>query len=145
MVPKSPEVTAKQIAGEQANAAAAQALAQGQGQGEGQAGQGQGESETPREGAASSAATKGGAVKKGQSPNNQSPEKGELQTANAANADSRGELGGADATAGTGKIENEPWFAKLPPSLQSAIQAKARGRAPRGYEERLKRYFESVD
>jgi len=29
--------------------------------------------------------------------------------------------------------------------LRSAIQSKARGKAPRGYEERLRRYFESVD
>jgi hypothetical protein len=42
-------------------------------------------------------------------------------------------------------FENEPWFAKRPPELRKAIQAKARPRAPRGYEERLKKYFENVD
>jgi hypothetical protein len=41
------------------------------------------------------------------------------------------------------KLENETWFAKLPPSVRAAIQAKSRGKAPRGYEERLRRYFES--
>ena len=33
----------------------------------------------------------------------------------------------------------------IPPSLRTAIQSKARGKAPRGYEERLRRYFESID
>jgi hypothetical protein len=42
-------------------------------------------------------------------------------------------------------LTREPWFAKLPPDLQRAIQAKARSRAPKGYEERLRRYFENVD
>ncbi len=39
----------------------------------------------------------------------------------------------------------EPWFAKLPPELRKAIRNHSRRRAPRGYEERLKRYFQSVD
>jgi hypothetical protein len=43
------------------------------------------------------------------------------------------------------KFEREPWFAKLPPELRKAIQAKPRRAAPRGYEERLKRYFENVE
>jgi hypothetical protein len=42
-------------------------------------------------------------------------------------------------------FRDEPWFTKLPPSLRKAIEARARRRAPRGYEERLRRYFESVD
>jgi len=88
---------------------------------------------------------KGGAVKGSKSKPNepQSPE--ELQLAEAAEADSRGELAAHDAVAGTLKLENEAWFAKLPPTLRSAIQAKSRGKVPRGYEERLRRYFESVD
>jgi hypothetical protein len=40
-------------------------------------------------------------------------------------------------------FQGEPWFAKLPPALQKAIQSKSRRAPPRGYEERLKRYFES--
>jgi hypothetical protein len=145
LVPSSPEATAQQIAGGQADAAAKAAMAAAaQGQGQGEAGQGQ--SDAPKEGEASANATKGGAVKKGQSPPNQSGEKGELQTADAADADSRGELGeGTNVAAGGGKLESESWFARLPPSLQSAIQARSRGKAPRGYEERLRRYFESVD
>jgi len=39
----------------------------------------------------------------------------------------------------------EPWFAKLPPDLRKSIRNNSRRRAPRGYEERLKKYFQSVD
>ena len=42
-------------------------------------------------------------------------------------------------------LADEPWFARLPPSLRQAIQAQARQRPPRGYEERLRRYFGSAD
>jgi hypothetical protein len=40
-------------------------------------------------------------------------------------------------------VATEPWFAKLPPTVQKSIQAQSRRSPPRGYEERLKRYFES--
>ena len=56
---------------------------------------------------------------------------GELQPADAANADSRGQLDGQDAAViGSGRVESEPWFAKLPPNLRSAIQSKSRGKPP---------------
>jgi len=67
------------------------------------------------------------------------------QLAEAPNADSRGNAADQDSTQAKLKFEDEPWFAKLPPSLRASIQSKARGKAPRGYEERLRRYFESVD
>lgn len=154
-VPQSPEVTAQQIAGAPAlaQAAAAQAAAppgQGQSPGRGQMpgkspAPGQGEAQSPMPGEASPTASKGGAAKAGQSANNQPPPQGDLQLAPAAEGDSRGEKAEQDSTAAALKFENEPWFAKLPPSLRGAIQSKARGKAPRGYEERLRRYFESVD
>jgi hypothetical protein len=97
------------------------------------------------EGASSSTAKKGGAAKGGKTASNQKAKKGDVETADAADADSRGEAGGQDAASGGQRIESEAWFARLPPSLQSAIQAKSRGKAPRGYEERLRRYFESID
>jgi hypothetical protein len=144
MVPKSPQITARQIAGQQANNTAAKAMADAL-KGKGQPGKNEGESETPMEGASSSTAKKGGAAKGGKSANNQKANKGELETADAADANSRGEPAGQDAAASGRSLESESWFAKLPPSLQSAIQAKSRGKAPRGYEERLRRYFESID
>jgi hypothetical protein len=145
LVPSSPQITAKQIAGPTANAAAAKMAAAMKGKGKGQAGKSEGESETPQEGASSSTAKKGGAAKGGKTASNQKASKGDLESAAAADADSRGELANQDTTARGSKLETEAWFAKLPPSLQSAIQAKSRGKAPRGYEERLRRYFESVD
>jgi hypothetical protein len=42
-------------------------------------------------------------------------------------------------------LKDSPWFAKLPPALRESIRARTRRRPPRGYEERLRRYFESVD
>ena len=117
----------------------ASAAAQGQGQGQ-KPGQGQGEQ--PGQG---QSVKKGGAAKNGQKSDNQAQAKGELETAETANADSRGEKGGQDAAGGGLQFEREPWFAKLPPSLKAAIQTKTHGKAPRGYEERLRRYFESVD
>ena len=115
------------------------------GKGKGQPGKGEGESESPQEGDSSSTAKKGGSPKSGKTASNQKATKGDLETAAAADVDSRGELVDQDTTARGARLENEAWFAKLPPSLRAAIQAKSRGKAPRGYEERLRRYFESVD
>jgi hypothetical protein len=88
---------------------------------------------------------KGGSVTAGSTANNQMPPPGDLQLSPAAQADSRGSLVDQDANSAAQKYEREPWFAKLPPSLRSAIQSKTRVKAPRGYEERLRRYFESVE
>jgi hypothetical protein len=43
------------------------------------------------------------------------------------------------------KLKDEAWFAKLPPELRKSIRAGAGQKPPRAYEERLKKYFESVD
>lgn len=147
-VPASPQVTARQIAGPQAQAAAAEAAGMGQ-EGQGASGQGQGSSgmgDSPSpEGSASASARKGGAVQKGPASPNQKSPPGELQTAEAAQADSRGKLT-AEGTQPGGVFPGgaEVWMARLPPELRSAIQARSRRLAPRGYEERLKRYFENV-
>ena len=42
-------------------------------------------------------------------------------------------------------FEKEGWFAKLPPEMRKAIRAKSQRRAPRGYEEKLDRYFQNID
>jgi hypothetical protein len=42
-------------------------------------------------------------------------------------------------------FSSEPWFAKLPAEVRDAIRAQARRPAPRGYEERLRRYFEELE
>jgi len=63
------------------------------------------------------------------------------------NADGRaGERSGDAAADAAGKsLEREPWFAKLPPEMRKAIRAKSQRRAPRGYEEKLDRYFQNID
>ena len=165
LVPNSPEVTADQIAGAEALEQAAQvaeaAEAQGQpmpgskgkpmGQAKGKGEPGKepgnepGKEGEPKPGNPSQLAKKGGASDKGTPQENQKQEKGELQLTPAAQGDSKGDKENQDAAAAAKKFEKEPWFAKLPPSLRSAIQSKSRGKTPRGYEERLKRYFESVE
>jgi hypothetical protein len=50
-----------------------------------------------------------------------------------------------DAEQSLRRLEQEPWFAKLPPELRKSIGAGAQQKAPRAYEERLRRYFQSVD
>ncbi|HUE73665.1 MAG TPA: hypothetical protein VMP01_22495 [Pirellulaceae bacterium] len=143
-VPESPEATANQIAGQQALSQAAQTLAQAVPSPDGTPMEGAGEGE-PMPGKTSPMAKKGGASKSGDLAENQKAQEGPLELAPAGEGDSRGEKGSGDSDTAGQKYEDEPWFAKLPPALQSAIQAKARGKAPRGYEERLKRYFESVE
>lgn len=55
----------------------------------------------------------------------------------------------AAASAGDGNVagdrEQASWFTRLPPAVREAIRSRVRQRAPRGYEDRLRRYFESVD
>jgi hypothetical protein len=159
-VPQSPEVTAQQIAGAQALAQAQQALGQIPGQaqpgspmGEGQPqasaqGQPMGEASQdgpPMDSEGSPLASKSGSRQKGSPMENQDQPPGDLQVDKSSEGEGKGELDKQDSDAAKRKYEEEPWFAKLPPSLRTAIQSKARNKAPRGYEERLKRYFESID
>ena len=50
-----------------------------------------------------------------------------------------------DANQAAKSFEKESWFAKLPPEMRQAIRAKSQRRAPRGYEEKLDRYFRNID
>ena len=52
---------------------------------------------------------------------------------------------GADAPPSAQDLKNQPWFARLPPDVQKAIRSSSERPAPRGYEERLRKYFENVD
>jgi hypothetical protein len=40
-------------------------------------------------------------------------------------------------------LRNEPWFAKLPPEVRNAIRTGSQRTPPRGYEDRLQRYFQN--
>jgi hypothetical protein len=145
LVPASPQVTAQQIAGPQATAAAASAMEAAMAQANGQPGQGQGKSDESQQGETSSTAKKGGAPKADQTAENTRAEAGDLETAAAPDSDSRAGQAGEDASGGAATLASESWFSKLPPQIRSAIQAKARSQPPRGYEERLRRYFQSID
>jgi len=43
------------------------------------------------------------------------------------------------------EVEKQPWFTRLPANLRQAIRANAQRRPPRGYEEKLQRYFRGAD
>jgi hypothetical protein len=120
---------------------------QGQGEGEGKGDHaGQGKSQKSKIGAASAAGS-GGTAKSGGPSDNPDTPPGEAQVkAGPQPGDSRTDTDLAhQAEADAKKFKEEPWVAKLPPELRKAMRAKSQRRAPRGYEERLQRYFENVD
>jgi len=43
------------------------------------------------------------------------------------------------------KRTSPAWFAAVPPGIRKAMKSRQQKSLPRGYEERLKRYFESLD
>ena len=72
--------------------------------------------------------------------------RGPAHTGRAADAgDACSDAHARHAEPGDRRFLESPWFAKLPPELRNAIRNNAQRRPPRGYEERLKRYFESMD
>jgi hypothetical protein len=119
---------------------------QGQGQGQEQ-GQGQGKSQNPQ---GSKTPGGGGSSKGGKSTENQAVKAGAIEMQDAPkDNDSRvdgkraGEAG-KGALAGAGKREGA-WSASLPRGVRDAMKSREKKAMPRGYEERLKRYFESLD
>jgi len=50
-----------------------------------------------------------------------------------------------DAEATRKDYSKEPWFTKLPPDVQKALRAESRPPLPRGYEERLQKYFQNIE
>ncbi len=42
-------------------------------------------------------------------------------------------------------VTEAPWFAQLPPELREAIRARVRRQVPRGYEKKLREYFQHKD
>ena len=102
--------------------------------------------QTPMQGTTSALAQVGGTSEGGSESENQLRADSALELQpETRGGDSRSSLSGEDSDATQQKFVKSPWFAKLPPDLQKAIQASARRPAPRGYEERLRRYFENID
>ena len=141
--PPSALATAEMIAGQQAQAAAEQALQAQQAPGQ-QAGQQPGQ-QGPSQPSSSQQAAQS-------QPPGQAAEPSESQGTTAdpnrqgGGSKQAGPIGDstADAAVGQPPVENESWFAKLPPETQESIRTKARRPAPRGYEEKLRRYFDSI-
>jgi len=96
---------------------------------------------------ASPQASQGGTSRKGEVVQNQAPNAKPVQSATPdPKADSRGSVAvGQDADAARQRQTEEPWFAQLPPEVRAAIRANAQRRPPRGYEERLQKYFKNLD
>ena len=43
------------------------------------------------------------------------------------------------------RLQEEPWFAKLPPDMREAIRSNSQRRPPPGYDRRIQEYFENTD
>ena len=82
-------------------------------------------------GTPSAIAAQGGSAQAGPSTESQEQPKGPLQVAQAAQGEGQGQKAEEDSSAAARKFKEEPWFAKLPPALQGAIQAKSRNYAVR--------------
>ena len=87
----------------------------------------------------------GKAAKSAKTPMNEGPQDKPPQLDPAQQADSRAADSKEDADVRARKLEKEPWFSKLPPSMQQGRAARGRGKLPPGYEDLLKRYFEVRD
>ncbi|MEE3370356.1 MAG: hypothetical protein VX346_13545 [Planctomycetota bacterium] len=143
LIPDSPETTAQQIAGPQASEAVTRA----------QTGRSSADA-TRGEASSRQASTSTGerATEEAQRPS--AAQAGEAQAGQpgAARASLPGkpnpqQATAAEATAAAAekRLERAPWFAKLPPQLREALRSRPRREAPRGYRERLRRYFQSID
>jgi hypothetical protein len=171
-VPESPEATAELIAGSEAEAAAERLLgpAPRAAKGESLAQQSgrnaePGSTNQPSTSAKPDSPANAASGKKSEKPSQDSASQSSTkpdrsQGARQGEATADGPLEEAErvdkdaAVAGTrtgdadqaGKsFEQESWFAKLPPGMRQAIRAKSQRRAPRGYEEKLDRYFRNID
>jgi hypothetical protein len=125
----------------------AQAQAQSQPSPSDSKGQPQGQAQPPKAGSTSSAASGAGSSQAGEATENQGLKDDPLKFVETQGriGDSRTATEKRDTTRRVRRFKEEAWFAKLPPELQRAIRANSKRRAPRAYEERLRRYFESIE
>jgi len=167
LVPKSPEVTARMMAGDSDLAKKAAALGQldaekggeaelaglspedlekALSEAEGKTAEGKGQQS--KKSKKSSKSGNGGKAKDGGPTENQPEKDGDLQNAEDSIKPGDSQAGNSNEKRkqiNRRQFTEEAWFAKLPADLRAAIRANARRRAPRAYEERLRRYFESID
>ncbi len=169
-VPDSPEATARLMAdpellaqlaemmeaamaeaAQNQNAAAAQTAATEAGQpaaAEPPAGQSPSTSQPPQNAQASQQSEGGGASDVGLPTENQATKDDPLNVVDTATPSKDGRTPTSnDRTRqiDTRQFRQAAWFAKLPAELRNAILAGSQRRAPRAYEDRLRRYFESLE
>jgi hypothetical protein len=150
-VPNAPEATASMIAGPEALARAGAAppdqsnAERGSDSGEPapQSGTATGTEDGPAGSGADSQAGPGDAA--GGQSESTAGTGGAGQGARAPTGNKSGTAAGGNAAPPIKPRGEEPWLIRLPPEMRKAIRARAQRPAPRGYEERLKRYFEGVD
>ncbi len=133
--------------------AAMMAAAQAAGQ-QGQPGESQGSSAPgsesspmPGQQAQTSPAGSGGNTRGGEATDNVARQDGPLEAGQqgADGTDNRTGDNGQGANVASRDYAQPPWFAKLPAELREAMQIEMQRRPPRAYEERLRRYFQSIE
>ncbi|MBI3865918.1 MAG: hypothetical protein HY290_28925 [Planctomycetia bacterium] len=171
-IPNSPEATAELMAGEEAAARAAAELGRGhlaQSDGRDSPRDASGANEdsasgNPEQTASNQQGERGGKKKSSrassggnspksdrddQSPENQDLKRGPPRTdavaAAAPTESGKPTTPNRDVDFANRGVGRESWFAKLPPDLRKAIRAKAQRPPPRSYEDKLQKYFESID
>ena len=92
----------------------------------------------------------GGSARGGRSTENMPVKDGgmNMQEAPRDNDNRPDELRGEDVDKSSlrgGRRRDAAWFTTLPQGVRKAMQSRAKRALPRGYEERLKKYFESLD
>ena len=108
----------------------------------------QGQRGGKRQARASSGGASSGSAKDGQTPNNPDLKQGLPQTdplTKATGDPGKANAPNRDVDFANRVVGRESWFAKLPPDLRKAIRAKAQRPPPRSYEDKLQKYFESID
>lgn len=120
--------------GEEITAPTAQSLTPGEGQTDSQAAD------------APSPTGQGGAARAGGQTQNRPAPQAPLQPGNVAQTDSRAGVAG-QLTPGDGKEPSSapPWLLQLPPEVRNAIRAGMSVPVPKGYEDRLRRYFQNME
>jgi len=156
MVPHAPAQTAAMMAGAPGQAAMAQmaaapgttpATTPGTAPGEADPMPGQSSQPPPPAPGAAAPGSAGGSSQPGQFVENPDRAEGEATFAEDTNDTSATEPGGREAARQTASIPRGPesWATGLPEGVREAIRSGQKSEPPRGYEQRLQDYFESVD
>lgn len=94
------------------------------------------------------ATAEGGAASQGKlgASENEAPKDGPVEAVEAQTDNDSRVPGGRDGDADAAPIgaPKAPWVAALPKSVQQAIKSRTKRTLPAGYEERLKKYFNSI-